>query len=124
VLDHPAFGFEAAYLLIERIQELLTGSGAGEGGAMEERAAETAEIEQAFGRAIEGHAHAIEQINDAGRGLAHLFYGRLVGEEVAAVNRVVKVLPGGIAFAFQVLGGIDASLRAYRMRALDRHNGE
>src|SRR5437879_769325 len=30
------------------------------------------------------------------------------------------MLPGGVAFAFQVLGSIDAALRANRMRTLDR----
>src|SRR5438309_8807669 len=30
VLSHPALGFEAAHLLIERIQELLPGGGAGD----------------------------------------------------------------------------------------------
>ena len=59
-----------------------------------------------------------------GRGLAHGLDWRLIGKEVAAVNRVVKVLPGGIAFAFKVLGGVDAALRANRVRSLDRDNGK
>jgi len=115
VLGDPAFRFEAAHLLIERIQELLPGGGAGEGGAMEQSATEPAEIEQSLGGPIEGDAHAVQQIDDAGRRLAHVFYRRLVSQEVAAVHGVVKVLPGGIALALQVLGGVDAALRANRM---------
>src|SRR6202521_2127780 len=34
------------------------------------------------------------------------------------------MLPGGIAFAFQVLGGVDATLRANRVRALYGDDGE
>ena len=59
-----------------------------------------------------------------GRGLAHVLDRRLVGQKIAAVNRVVKMLPGRIAFALQVLGGVDAALRAHRVRALHRNNGE
>ncbi len=119
-----AFGFVAAHLLIERVEQLLTGGGAGEGGAIEERAAEAAEIEQSFGGAIEGHAHAVEQINDAGGGFAHGLDRGLVGQEVSTVNGVVEMLPGGIALALQILGGVDAALGAYRVRALYRHDGE
>ncbi len=119
-----AFGLVAAHLLVERVEKLLAGGGAGEGGAVVERAAEAAEVEQAFRRAVEGHAHAVEQIDDAGRGFAHGLDRRLVGEEVAAVDGVVEVLPGGIAFALQILGGVDAALGADRVRALHRHDGE
>ena len=59
-----------------------------------------------------------------GAHLAHRLHRRLVGEEVAAVNGVVEVLPGGVAFALQILGRVDAALRAYRVRALDRHDGK
>ena len=76
----------AAHLLVQRVQQLLTGGGAGERGAMMLGAAEAAEIQQALGRAIEHHAHAIEQVDDAGRGLAHPLDRRLIGEEVAAVD--------------------------------------
>jgi len=34
------------------------------------------------------------------------------------------MLPGGVAFAFEVLRGIDAALGADRMRALDGDDGE
>ena len=99
VLLHLAFGFVTAYLLVESIQKLLAGGCSGERGAIVKRAAEAAKVEQTFGRAIERNAHPVEQIDDAGRGVAHGFDRRLVGEEVATVDRVVEMLPGGIAFA-------------------------
>ena len=119
-----AFGFVAADLLIKRVKQLLSGGRPGEGGSVVERAAKAAEVEQALGRAIEGHAHAVEQIDDGRRGLAHGFDGRLIAQKVAAVNRVVKMLPGGVAFALEVLGGVDAALRTDGVRALDRHDGK
>ena len=60
----------------------------------------------------------------AGPCVAHLLDGGLVGEEVAAVDGVVEVRPGGVALALEVLGGVDAALRADGVRALDRHDGE
>ncbi len=124
VLGDLAFGFVAAHLLIERVQQLLAGGGAGKRGAVVERAAEAAEVEQPFGSAVEGDAHAVEQVDDARRLVAHASDRRLVGQEVAAVDGVVEVLPGGVAFALQVLGGVDAALRAHRVRPLDRDDGE
>ena len=123
-LVYLAFGLVAAHLLVERVEQLLPGGRAGKCGAMVERAAEAAKIEQPFGRAVEGHTHAVEQIDNRRRRLAHGLHRRLVGQKVAAVDRVVKVLRGGVAFALQVLGGVDAALRADRVRALDRHNGK
>ena len=73
---------------------------------------------------LKGDAHAVEQIDDPGRRFAHGLYRRLVGQKIAAINRVVEVLPGGVAFALQVLGGVDAALGADGMRALHRNNGE
>ncbi len=119
-----AFGFIAANLLVECIEKLLAGGSAGKRGAMVQRAAKAAEIEQAFRCAVEGDAHAIQQIDNPRRSLTHGLNWRLVGNEITAVDRVVKVLPGGIAFTFEIFGGIDAALSAYRMRPLDRHNRE
>ena len=119
-----AFGLVAADLLVEGIEELLAGGGAGEGGAMVERTAKTAEVEQALGGAVEGDAHAVEEVDDGGRGLAHGLDRGLVGKEVAAIDGVVEVLPGGVALAFEIFGGVDATLRADRVRALDRNDGE
>ena len=124
VLGDFAFGLVAAHLLVEGIQQLLSGGGAGKRGAVVKRAAEAAEVEQSLGRAVKGNAHAIEQVDDAGRGFAHRLHRRLVREEVAAVDGVVEVLPGGVAFTLQVLGGVDAALRAHRVRPLDRDDGE
>ena len=94
VLGDFAFGLVAADLLVERVEELLAGGGSGEGGAVVEGAAEAAEVEQAFGGAVEGDAHAVEQVDDGGALLAHVLDGGLVGEEVAAVDGVVEVAPG------------------------------
>ncbi len=91
---------------------------------MIERAAEAAEVEQAFGSAIERDAHAVEQIDDAGCGFAHGLDRRLVGEEVAAIDGVVEVLGGGVAFALEILGGVDATLCADRVGALDGDDRE
>ena len=124
VLLHFAVGLVAADLLVERVEQLLAGGGAGKCGAVVERAAEAAEVEQALGRAVEGHAHAVEQVDDGRRGLAHGLDGRLVGEEVAAVDGVVEVLVGGVAFALEIFGGVDAALRADRVRALDGDDGK
>ena len=85
-------------------------------------AAEATEVEQSFVRAREGNAHAIEQVDDRRRHFAHGFGGRLIGEKVAAVNRVVEVFPGGIAFAFCVDRAVDSALRANRMRTLYRND--
>ena len=124
VLFDFAVGLVAADLLVERVEELLAGGGAGEGGAVVERAAEAAEVEQALGSAVEGHAHAVEQVDDAGSGFAHGLDGSLVGEEVAAVDGVVEVLVGGVAFALEILGGVDAALGADGVGALDGDDGE
>ncbi len=91
---------------------------------MVEGASEAAKIQKAFGRAIEGNTHAVEQINNAGGSLAHIFNRRLVGEEVAAINCVVKVLPGGVAFSLEVFGGVDTALRAHGVGALHRNDRE
>src|SRR6185295_13329138 len=86
--------------------------------------AETTEVEESFRSAREGDTHAIEQVNDRRRHLAHRFRGWLVREKVAAVNSVVEMFPRRIAFAFGVDGAVDATLRADRMRALYRHDGK
>src|SRR5215813_4368293 len=109
-LCHASFGFVPPNLFVQCVQELLAGGGSGECRAMVERAAKPAKIEQAFGRAIEGHSHAVQQINNAGRGFAHGFHRRLIGEEIAAVDGVVKMLPGSIAFALKIFGSVDSTL--------------
>src|ERR1700757_4186484 len=113
VLGNPAFSFITANLLIQCIEKLLAGGSAGKCGAMVERSAKTAKIEQPFGRAVKRYAHAVQQIDDSWRGLTHGLDRRLIGEKIAAVDRVIKMLPGGIAFALEVLGCVDAALSAY-----------
>jgi hypothetical protein len=107
-----ALGLVTAYLFIERVKKLLTRGRAGEGGAVEQRAAEAAKVEKSFGRAIERHSHAIEQVDDAWSGFAHRLDRRLVSQKIAAVNCVIEMLPGGVTFAFKILGGVDAALGA------------
>ncbi len=124
VLGDFAFGFVAADLLVEGVEELLAGGCSGEGGAVVEGATEAAEVEEAFGGAVEGDAHAVEQVDDGGALRGHVLDGGLVGEEVAAVDGVVEVLEDVVAFALEVLGGVDASLGADGVRALDGDDGE
>jgi len=103
---------------------LLTCSGAGESGAIEEGAAEAAEVEQSLGRAVKRHSHAVEQVDDAGGGFAHGLDRRLVGQEVSTVDGVIEMLPGGVAFTFKILCGVDATLSADGVRTFYRHDGE
>src|ERR1051325_8430849 len=124
VLRHQAARLVAPHLLVERVEQLLPGGRAGERGAAVHRAAAAAEVEQALGRAIERHAHAVEQIDDAGRRVAHPLDGGLVREEVAAAARVEEVHLGRIVLALHIHGAVDAALRAHRVRALDRHDRE
>ncbi|MNG09347.1 hypothetical protein D3C84_927650 [compost metagenome] len=88
------------------------------------RAAETAEVKQAFRRAAEHNAHPVHQVNDAWRCVAHCFDRRLIREEVAAVYRIVEVLPWGVAFALCINRTVDAALRAYRVGTLYRNERE
>src|SRR3989442_1554956 len=117
-------GLVAAHLFVEGVDELLARGRSGEGRAMEERAAEAAEVEESFRGAVERYAHAVEEEDDPRAGLAHRLHGRLVGEEVAAVDRVVEVSPGRVALPLPVDRGVDPALCAHRVRAFDRHDGE
>src|SRR5437588_12641680 len=87
-------------------------------------AAEATEVEESFRSAVERNSHPVEQIDDRRRRLAHIFHGRLIGEEVAAIDCVVEVLPGTISLAFKVLGSVDAALSANGVRALYRDDRE
>src|SRR5262249_3900526 len=60
----------------------------------------------------------------ARRRLAHGLDRRLVGEEVAAVDGVVEVLPGRVALTLRVDRAVDAALRAHRVRAAARDERE
>ena len=79
---------------------------------MVERTAESAEIQQTFRRTVKRHSHTIQQVDNCGRGLTHVLYGRLVGKKVSAIDGVVEVLPDGVALALQVLGSVNPTLRA------------
>src|SRR5579864_1409678 len=122
VFGNPAFSFIAANLLVQSVEKLLARGCARKRGAMVQRAAKAPKIQQTLWRPIEGNAHAIQQIDNRRRGFTHGFHRGLVGKKVAAVDRVVKVLPGCVAFTLEVFGGIDAALGAYGMRSLDRHD--
>src|SRR2546425_4433951 len=80
------FSFVAPHLLVQSVEELLARGCPRESRAVIERAAKAPIVEQAFGRAVEHHAHAVEKIDDARRSLAHALYERLIRQEVAAVN--------------------------------------
>ena len=122
VLRDLAGHFPAAHLLVQRVEQLLAGGGAGKGGALEERAAEAALIAKAFGRAIEGHAQAIHQVDDPRRPIGHFLDRRLMLQEVAAVDRVVEVLPLVVALLpREIVDAVDAALGADAVRALDGH---
>ena len=114
--------FPFADLLIERVQKLLSGRGSGKRRPMMQRSAKAAKIEQAFVCSRKRHAHSIEEINDLRRHVAHPLDRRLVGQKVAAINRVVKMLPRRVAFAFCIDRAVDAALCADRVRTLYRHD--
>src|SRR5262249_20478969 len=124
VLSYFAFGFVAADLFIERVEQLLSGGRAGEGGAMVEGTAETAVVQQALWRAVKHDAHAIEKIDDAGRSFTHSLDQWLIRQKIAAVDSVIKMFSGGVAFAFLVLCCVDATLRADRVRTFYWDNRE
>src|SRR5204862_7519004 len=106
VLCNFAFGFVTAHLLIKRIKELLTGGGTGERGKGIECSSEAAKVEQAFGSAIEGQAHEVEEGDNCRCRIAHSFDRWLVGQNVAAEKRDDEVVPGGDGFGLPVLASI------------------
>ena len=65
----------------------------------------------------------VEQIDDARRGIAHGLDGRLVAQKVAT-RPYRQNAASGIALAFKILGGINTTLRADRVRSLHRDDGE
>ena len=52
------------------------------------------EVEQTLRRTVEGHAHAVQQVDNRGGGLAHRLHRRLIRQKVATIDRVVEVLVG------------------------------
>ncbi len=124
VFFYFVLGFIATYLLVQRVQKLLTCRRSRKCGAVIQRASKAPKIEKTFRSAIERNAHAIQQVDDAWRRLAHGFYRRLVSQKISTVNRVVEMLVGGIAFAFQILCRVNPALRAHGVRPLHRNDGE
>jgi len=57
-------------------------------------------------RAVEHDAHAIQQINNSRRRFAHALYERLICQEIATINCVVKMFRGGVAFALLVFAAL------------------
>ena len=82
--------------------------------------AEISKVKHAFSRPRERHAHAVEHLNQLRRGFNHALDGDLVSQKVAAVNRVVEMLVNAVVFALGIHTGVDAALRAERMRTLNR----
>ncbi len=125
VLGDLAFALVAADLLVEGVDQLLAGGRAREVGPLVERAAEEAEVALAFGGAVEGHAHPVEEVDDLRGPVGHLVDRRLVGEEVAAVDRLVEVLELGVALlAGHLVAGVDAALGADGVGSLHRDHRE
>ena len=91
---------------------------------MVQRAAEPAEVEEPFVGAIEGNPHAVEQVDDLRGGVAHPLHRRLLGEEVAALERVFDVDVRVVPLALGVHGAVDAALRADGVTSLHRDDGE
>src|SRR5437764_5494300 len=108
ILLHLASDLKTSHLLIERVEKLLACRSSCERRAVMLRSSEATEIEQAFFRAREGNAHAVEKVNDRGSHLAHGFRRWLIRQKVSAIDRVVKVFPRRIAFAFRVDRAVDA----------------
>ena len=123
LVDEPLH-LVAADLLVERVQELLASRRARVGGAVELRASEAAEVEQSLGRAVEHDPHTVEQVDDAGRRVAHRLDRRLVREKVPSIDRVVEMDLGRVPFPFRVHRSVDPALGANGMAPLDRNDRE
>ncbi len=120
-LPHRAPRLPAADLLVQSVKKLLTGGGAGKGGPRKERAAEPPLVAETLGSPVERDPKAIHQVDDSWTPLGHFLDGRLMAKKIAAVYRVVKVLPLGVAeLARQVVDAVDAALGTHAMGAADR----
>src|SRR5699024_7237512 len=78
-------------LLIKGVQKLLACCRTGECRPVVQRSAETPEIKQPFRCPVEHDTHAVEQMYDFRSCFRHCLDRRLVGKEVTAVNRIIKV---------------------------------
>jgi len=125
VLRDLAFALEATDLFIEGVNQLLTGRRSREVCALVERATEESQVTLTFERAVERHAHAVEEVDDLRRPVRHFVHRWLVREEVATVDRFIKVLVFRVTLlARDLVAGVDAALSADRVRALHGNDGE
>lgn len=119
-----AAGFKSSHLLIEGVQKLLSGGGAGVCGSVLERSAESSEREESFGGAVEGDAHSVEEVDDGGGSFGHSHDRGLVVKEVSAGDGVFKVEVGRVAFSAEIDGAVDSALRTDAVAPLDGDKGE
>ena len=99
-------------MLVERVEQLLTGGRTCECGAAFLRTTESAQVKKAFRSAVEHDPHAIEKVHDGRSRLAHACHHGLVRQEIAAIDGIVDVLPDRIAFTLGVEHRIDTALCA------------
>ena len=100
------------HLLVERVEQLLTGGRTCECGAAFLRTTESAQVKKAFRSAVEHDPHAIEKVHDGRSRLAHARHHGLVRQEIAAIDGIVDVLPDRITFTLGVEHRIDTALCA------------
>ena len=120
-LAHLTVHLESPHLLIQGIEDLLSRRGPGERRPVMLRPAKAPEIQQTLRGPVKHHAHSVQQVDDAGSGVAHHLDRWLVGQKISAVDAVVEMLRRRVALAFHVHSTVDASLGAHRVGSLDRH---
>ena len=125
IFVNAAFRFEPPHLLVEGVEQLLPRRCAGEKCALDQAPTKKPKAALPLGRAIEGYAHAIEQIDDPRGPIAHLVDRRLIREKISAENRLVEVNPFAVTLLSRdVVAGVDAALGADTVAALHRHHRE
>src|SRR5690606_8557064 len=99
---------------VEGVEQLLAGGGAGKRRSLVQRSAETATIDEAFGRAVKGYAEPIHQVDNFRRPVGHFLHGRLMLEEVAAIDGIIEMLPLAVAqLPRLVVDAVDATLSTH-----------
>ena len=124
ILRDLALDLPTTHLLIQCVEELLAGRRASKHGALVLLSAEVAQIQHALSRTRKRNAHAVKHLDQLRCCLNHALNGELVSEEVAAVDRIVKVLVDTVMLALGVHAGVHAALCAERMRTLHRAIGK
>ena len=121
-LLHLASNFPPPHLLIQGIEKLLTGRRTSKGSPLVERATKSPLVAEALRCAVERHSEPIHQVNNARTPFRHFLDGRLMLEEVTAVDGVIKVLPLVVALLPCLrVDTVDATLCARGMRPFYRH---